>query len=64
MRRMSSLGDSEGREWRSGGAWKTGVAPTASLEGMRRSEKMREDFPNNYVLSGTGFPDSSSIDSI
>jgi hypothetical protein len=36
---MSPLGNSEGREWRSGGAWKAGVAPTASLNGMRRSEK-------------------------
>jgi hypothetical protein len=37
---MNPLGG--GEEWgrRSGGAWKDGVAPTASLDGRRRSEKV------------------------
>ena len=36
---MNPLGAGEERGRRSGGAWKEGVAPTASLNGMRRSEK-------------------------
>jgi hypothetical protein len=34
-----SVGEERGR--RSGGAWKDGVAPTASLDGRRRSEKAK-----------------------
>jgi hypothetical protein len=37
---MIPFGNSEGRGWRRGGAWKSWVAPTASLNGMRRSEKV------------------------
>jgi hypothetical protein len=36
---MNPLGGGKERERRSGGAWKDGVAPTASLDGRRRSEK-------------------------
>jgi hypothetical protein len=41
VRKMNPLGG--GEEWgrRSGGAWKDGVAPTASLDGRRRSEKAK-----------------------
>jgi hypothetical protein len=38
---MNPLGGGEERGRRSGGAGKDGVAPTASLNGMRRSEKAR-----------------------
>ena len=34
-------GGGEERGQRSGGAWKDGVVPTASLNGMRRSEKAK-----------------------
>jgi hypothetical protein len=36
---MNLLGGGEERGRRSGGAWKDGGAPSASLNGMRRSEK-------------------------
>ncbi len=39
MRRMNPLVGGEGRGWRSGGAIKAGVAPTASLNDMRPSDK-------------------------
>ena len=39
VRRMNPLGGGEGQGWRSGGSEKAGVTPTASLYGMRRSEK-------------------------
>jgi hypothetical protein len=38
---MNPLGGGEERGRRSGGAWKDGVAPTASLDGRRRSEKAK-----------------------
>jgi hypothetical protein len=38
---MNPLGGSVERGRRSGGAWKDGVALTASLDGMRRSEKAK-----------------------
>jgi hypothetical protein len=41
VRRMNPLGGGEERGRKSGGAWKDGVAPTASLNGMRRSEKAK-----------------------
>jgi hypothetical protein len=41
VRRMNPLGGGEGRRWRSGGPGKSGVAPTASLHGIRRSEKAK-----------------------
>jgi hypothetical protein len=37
---MNPLGGCEGRGWRSG-VGLAGVAPTASLNGMRRSEKAK-----------------------
>jgi hypothetical protein len=38
---MNPLGGGEEQGRRSGGAWKDGVAPTASLNGMRQSEKAK-----------------------
>jgi len=38
MRSINPLGGGEGRKWTSGPI-EAGVAPTASLDGMRRSEK-------------------------
>ncbi len=38
---MNPLGGCEERGRRSGGAWKVGGAPAASLDGMRRSEKAK-----------------------
>ncbi len=52
MRRMKLLGGSEGRGWRIGGAWKTGVAPVASLDGMRHSEKVKVLERHNRILRG------------
>jgi hypothetical protein len=38
---MNPLGGGEEQGRRSGGAWKDGVAPTASPNGMRRREKAK-----------------------
>jgi hypothetical protein len=35
---MNPLGGGEERGWRSGGVWKRWVAPTASLNGIRREK--------------------------
>jgi hypothetical protein len=41
VRSMYPLGGDEGLGWRRGGAWKSWAAPTASLNGMSRSEKAK-----------------------